>query len=150
MGKAALTSNVLNKPTAWHTYYTKCEKIKSDLAFYSKDLHFLQQLLDRYFDEMVKNEHLDEMRESIIRFQDLCYNCDRLKKRVKDQQSHLLDIMKGASSYNDDTILKEQSSIENGNLLLAKGFKSVKKELLIMAEHVLQKKKENEGFVHRT
>ena len=149
MGKAAFTSNVWKKPTEWHTYYTNCEKVKSDLALYSKDLRFLQQLLDRYFDEMVKNEHLDEIRESIIRFQDLCYDCGRLKKRVKDQQSHLLDIIKGASSYNNDTILKEQSSIENINVLLVKDFKMVKKEMLIIAEHVLQEKEGNESFVHR-
>jgi len=150
MEKAAFTFNVSKKPTEWHTYYTKCEKVKSDLALYSKDLRFLQQLLDRYFDEMVKNEHLDEMRESLIRFQDLCYDCDRLKKRVKDQQGHLLDIIKGTSSYNNDTILKEQSSIENGNVLLEKDFKSVKKEILKIAEYVLQKKRDNESFVQRT
>ena len=150
MEKSAFTSDVLNKPKVWHTYYTKCEKVKSDLALYSKDLLFLQQLLDRYFDEMVKNEHLDEMRESLIRFQDLCYDYDRLKKRVKDQQCHLLDIIKGTSSYNHDTILKEQSSIENGNVLLEKDFKSVKKEILIIAEYILQQKRDNERFVHRT
>lgn len=144
------TSDILNKPTNWQNHYLKCENIKSELAFYLKDLRFLQQLLDRYFDEMVKNEHLDEMRESIMRFQDLCYNFDHLKKRVKDQQSHLIDIIKVTASRDHNTILKEQSSIENGNVLLVKDFKMVKKEMLIIAEQVLQEKEDNESFVHRT
>jgi len=144
------TSDILNKPTDWQNHYLKCEKVKSDLVFYSKDLRFLQQLLDKYFDEMVKNEHLDEIRESLIRFQDFCYDCDRLKKRVKDQQSHLIDIIKGVSSHDHNAILVEQSGIENSNVLLVKELKMVKKELLLITENVLEDKKDNESFVHRT
>ena len=144
------TSDNWNKPVDWQNHHIKCENIKSDLAFYSKDLGFLQQLLDRYFDEMVKNEHLDEIRESLIRFQDLCYDCDRLKKRVTDQQNHLIDIIKGASSHDHNVILIEQSGIENRNALLAKELKMVKKEILLIAENVLEGKKDNESFVHRT
>ena len=148
MKNVSYTSDILNKTTDWQNHYLKCEKIKSDLAFYSKDLLFLQQLVDQYFDEMVKNEHLDEIRESLIRFQDLCYDWDRLKKRVKDQQSHLIDIIKGTSSHDHNTILKEQSSIENGNVVLMKELKMVKKEMFLISEHVLQEKKDNESFVH--
>ncbi len=148
MKNVSYTSDILNKTPDWKNHYLKCEKIKSDLALYSKDLRFLQQLVDRYFDEMVKNEHLDEIRESLIRFQDLCYDWDRLKKRVKDQQSHLIDIIKGASSYDHNTILKEQSSIESGNVVLMKELKMVKKEMFLIAENVLQEKKDNENFVH--
>jgi len=144
------TSDISSKPTDWQNHYTKCEKVKSDLVFYSKDLHFLQQLLDTYFDELVKNEHLDEIRESLIRFQDLCYDCDCLKKRVKDQQSHLIDIIKVSAPHDHNAILKEQSSIENCNALLVKKLKMVKKEILLIAEHVLQENKDNESFVQHT
>ena len=150
MKNVLYTSNALNKPTDWQNHYLRCEKVKSDLVFYSKDLHFLQQLLDKYFDEMVKNEHLDEIRESLIRFQDLCYDCDRLKKRVKDQQSHLIEIIKGTSSHDHNAILIEQSGIENLNALLVKELKMVKKEILLIAENVLQENKDDESIVHRT
>lgn len=142
------TSDILNNPADWQNHYLNCENIKSDLTFYSKDLRFLQQLLDRYFDEMVKNEHLDEMRESIMRFQDLCYNCDHLKKSVKDQQSHLIDIIKVTASHDHKAILKEQRSIENDSVLFVKEFKMVKKEMLLIAEHVLREEEDNESFVH--
>lgn len=146
MEKTILTSDILNRPTDWQTYYSQCEKIKSNLVIYSKDLRFLQQLLDRYFDEMVKNENLDEMRESLMRFQDLCYNCDRLKKTVKDQQSHLLDAIKGASAYDPETLIKEQSGIENRNSTLMKEFNMVKKEMFTIADHVIKTHKDNENL----
>jgi hypothetical protein len=144
------TSDIFNNPSDWQNHYTKCEKVKSDLVLYSKDLLFLQQLLDTYFDEMVKNEHLDEIRESLIRFQDLCYDCDRLKKRVKDQQSHLIEIIKGASPHDHNAILIEQSGIENRNARIVKELKMVKKEILLISENVLQEKKDDESIVHRT
>lgn len=150
MKNVLYTSDNLNKPTDLQNHYLKCEKVKSDLVFYSKDLHFLQQLLNKYFDEMVKNEHLDEIRESLIRFQDLCYDCDCLKKRVKDQQSHLIDVIKAASSHDHNAILIEQSGIENRNALLMKELKMVKKEMFAIAEDSLQDKKDNESFVHHT
>ena len=141
------TSDILDKPIEWQTYYLKCEKIKSDLADCSKDLRFLQQLLDRYFNEMVKFENLDEMRESLMRFQDLCYNCDRLKKRVKDQQSRILDIIKRTTKNDPSVSLKEQSAIEKLKSIFMKDFKMVKKEMLAIAEHAVQGTKENEGLV---
>lgn len=143
------TSDILDKPIEWQTYYLKCEKIKSDLVVNTKDLRFLQQLLDRYFDEMIKIENLDEMRESLMRFQDLCYNCDRLKKRVKDQQSRILDIMKRTTKNALNVCIEEQSTIEKLVSVFMKDFKMVKKEMLAIAEHAVQGTKENEGLVSR-
>lgn len=148
MNNTTSTSDILKNPNDWQAFYLKCENVKSELMFYTKDLRFLQKLLDRYFDEMVKNENLDEMRESLMRFQDLCYNCDRLKKRVKDQQSQLLDIIKGISSYDHDNILKEQLGIIHLKSVLMKDFKMVKKEMFTIADHVLQVKKGNESFTY--
>ncbi len=150
MEKTAFTSDIYNSPSNWQTYYTQCEKVKSDLVIYSKDLRFLQQLLDRYFDELVKNENLDEMRESLMRFQDLCYDCDRLKKRVKDQQRHLLDTIKGTSAYDPNTILQEQSGIENRKSTLMKEFKTVKKEMFALADQVIQANKDNENLTYHS
>jgi len=150
MKNALDTSNIMNEPKDWKSYYLKCEKIKADVVVCSVDLGFLRQLLDRYFNDMVKNEHLDEIRESLIHFQDLCYDTDHLKKRVKDQQSHLIDIIKGATSYDDHAILIEQSGLENRIKILMKELKTVKKELLLMAEQVEGDKKDNDSFVHQS
>jgi predicted ABC-class ATPase len=140
--------SIQNRPKDWKSYYLKCEKIKADVVLCSVDLRFLQQLLDRYFDDMVKNEHLDEIRESLIRFQDLCYNCSTLKKRVKDQQSHLINLIKGATSYDPKAFLIEQSNLEKRKTMLLKELKKVKKELLTMVEHVVQDTEDNDSFVH--
>ncbi|EAR01747.1 hypothetical protein [Maribacter sp. HTCC2170] len=150
MKNIASNPDIVKKPIDLQLNYSKCEDLKTELMFYSKDLRFLQQLLDRYFDEMVQNENLDEMRESLMRFQDLCYNCDRLKKRVKDQQKRLIDLMKGEKSLSHEALLLEQSSIEKSKTSLMGDFKMVKKEILTIADHVLQVKKDNESFSYNS
>lgn len=142
MRKAAYTSENSERLVNWKTYYLKCENVKSDLVFYAGDLQFLQKLLDRHFEEMVKNGNLDEMRESLIRFQDLCYNYGRLKKRVEDQLGNLINMTKGTLKINPDILINEQIEIENKMAQLTRDFRIVEKEMLSIADHLLEIKKE--------
>lgn len=147
MKKVTSTSDILNLKETWQKFNQECDKLRSELACYNKDLRFLQQLLDRYFDEIVQNENLDEIRESLIRFQDLCYNCGRLKKRVKDQQNKLIEMINGSPGHDPSTIKKEQSWIEKRKASLMKDFKVVKNEILIIADNVIQINKDNNDLV---
>ncbi len=144
MRKTAYTSENSDRLVDWKAYYLKCENAKSNLVFYAGDLQFLQKLLDTHFEEMVKNGNLDEMRESLIRFQDLCYNYGRLKKRVKDQQGNLISIIEGSLKINSDILINEQTEIENKMALLTTDFKLVEKEILSIADHLLGHKKKDE------
>lgn len=142
MRKAVYTSENSERLVNWKTYYLKCENVKSDLAFYAGDLKFLQKLLDTHFEEMVKNRNLDEMRESLIRFQDLCYNYGCLKKRVKDQLGNLISMTKNTLKINPDILINEQIEIEKKMAQLTRDFRIVEKEMLSIADHLLEIKKE--------
>jgi hypothetical protein len=141
MRKAVYTSEKSGRLINWKAYYLECENAKSNLVFYAGDLQFLRNLLDTHFEEMAKNGNLDEMRESLIRFQDLCYNYDHLKKRVKDQQSNLIN---GSLKINPDMLILEQTEIENKMVQLTKDFRIVEKEMLSIADHLLGIKNEGE------
>jgi len=146
MKQVASHSDIMNSSIDWQAYYKECETVKSELMIYSKDLRFLQQLLDRYFDKMIEIENLDEMRESLMLFQDVCYNCGRLKKRVKDQQKSLIEIIKGSNVYDQNTILDNQRAIKTSKLTLMDDFKMVKKEMYLIADHIIKVKKDNENL----
>ncbi|MDV7138426.1 hypothetical protein R3X28_06050 [Maribacter sp. TH_r10] len=147
MEKVSATSDILYSVDSLQTYILECEKLKSDIALKTKDIRFLQQLLDRYFDEIVQNENLDEIRESLMRFQDLCYNCSRLKKRIKDHQRQLVGILKGYEGFNSNALTKEQTWIEKRIASLTHDFISVEKEILVIADNVIQKDKENRNHL---
>ncbi|MBD1261041.1 hypothetical protein HZY62_10615 [Maribacter polysiphoniae] len=149
MGKLISSLDILNTRGTWNTYLKECEQLKSKLEVQTKDIRFLQQLLDRYFDEIVQNENLDEVRESLMRFQDLCYTCGRLKKRLKDHQNRLGGIIKGASDYDPRAIYKEQSWIKKNITSLITDFVAVEKEILIIADGVIQVGKDNRNVLYQ-
>jgi hypothetical protein len=112
------------------------------LVFYAEDLQFLQNPLDTNFEEMMKNGNLDEMRESLIRFQDLCYDYSHLKKRVEDQQGNLMALIKDSLKINPDILIHEQIEIERKMVQLTTDLKLVEKEILSFADQLLGIKKE--------
>jgi hypothetical protein len=81
------------------------------------------------------------MRESLMHFQDVCYNCDKLKKRVKEQQTHILNMIKGVPQATMENLIVEQSEIEEKLGMLRMNFKMVKKEMYTIAGHVLEVEK---------
>lgn len=143
MKQVASHSGIMNISIDWQAYYKECENVKSELMVCSKDLRFLQQLLDRYFDKMVQIGNLDEMRESLMLFQDVCYNCDCLKKKVEDQQKSLIGIIKGSPVYNQNTILDTQRNLKAKKSSFLSDFNIVKKEMYLIADHMIKVKKDN-------
>ena len=147
MEKVKSNPDKLNPIGTYQKYIQECENLKSELALNNKELSFLQQLLGRYFDEIVHTENLNGVRESLMRFQDLCYNCGRLKKRVEDQHQTLVDIINGALDYDPISVQKEQTWIEKCKSSLIKDCKTVKKEILNIANEVIQLNKDNNDLV---
>ncbi|PIF00113.1 MAG: hypothetical protein CR994_07965 [Maribacter sp.] len=141
MGKLVSSLDILNTGDTWKTYLQECEQLKSELAVQTKDIRFLQQLLNRYLDKIIQNGNLDEVRESLMRFQDVCYDCGSFKKRLKDHQNRLADIIKGKSGYDPDSVHEEQSWIKKNIKLLIEDVVSVEKEILIIANDVIQSEK---------
>ncbi len=140
MKKVITTSNIDISyiVEALQSYIEDCEKSKSDIALKMKDIRFLQELLDRYFDNIVQVGNLDEIRESLMRFQDLCYDCSRLKKRIKDHQRLLVDILKGYEGLNIKVLYDEQAWIEKHRNTLTHDLISVEKEILVIADNVIR------------
>lgn len=149
MGKLITSRDILNTRGTWNTYLIECEQLKSELQAQTKDIRFLQRLLDRYFDEIVHNGNLDEVRESLMRFQDICYTSGHLKKRLKDHQKRLGGIIKGASDYDPRAIYKEQSWIKRNIASLITDFVAVEKEILIIADGVIQAGKDNRNVLYQ-
>lgn len=143
MKRVIAGSDILLSVEALQAYMKECEKFKSDIAVKMKDIRFLQQLLDRYFDNIVQQGNLDEIRESLMRFQDLCYDCSRLKKRIKDHQRLLVDILKGNENLNINTLTNEQNWIMKEKDTLTHDLIAVEREILVIADNVIRIDRDN-------
>lgn len=128
------------------TYYDQTASLISDLKFYQDDLVFLKQLLDRYFEDMVKSENLDEIREGMIRFQNLGFKCTSLLKKLTTFRTDLTKFLEKPQKDMPTQIKTEYRSLEMEIERFALKFRNTKEEIFNMAEHVLELKKKQNVF----
>ncbi|NHF57732.1 hypothetical protein FK220_000160 [Flavobacteriaceae bacterium TP-CH-4] len=113
----------------------------SDILFFAQDLSFTKHLLDHFYEELIRYENLDEIREEIQRFEDLRYSCGKLLDRTRTHLQHFdstPDIPNlGASSelMKTQEILKEKFNRFMGE------FKAVKSDIFGMIGTVLEHQK---------
>jgi len=144
MGNTLFSTNVEGKAVNLKAKYSTCNAIEEDLLFYKHDIQSLQSLLDTNFDDMVKIENLDEMRESLMGLQDLQYDNNLILKQVRIQQNKLRDAIEDKSTNNKLVeLINEQSKLEKKKKKLSSNHKMVKKELISLVYDGLQIKNKN-------
>ncbi|MGB5666686.1 MAG: hypothetical protein WBM53_07550 [Maribacter sp.] len=126
------------QPVNLKEHYSRCKDIETNLLFYKDDLQSLKNILDTNFDDLVKNENLDELRESLMALQDLSYDNTRLLKQVKILKTKLLDTINGSSNNNVSELLNETSKLEKKRKKFISNYKIIKKELFGIVDDVLQ------------
>lgn len=143
MGNSLISTNVEGQAVNLKAKYSACNAIEEDLLFYKNDIQSLQTLLDTNFDDMVKIENLDEMRESLMGLQDLRYDNNLLLKKVRIQQNKLRDALEDKSNNIIVELFNEQSKLEKNKKKLSSNHKMVKKELISLVYDGLQIKNKN-------
>ena len=135
------TKTSVSTTTDFQTLYLEVEKWISKLLFYTDELKFLQNLLDRYFTEILEHENLDEMRESMMRLQDLKYRCDKLVIRTKRYRNNLTEAVDNKDLMAAENRLPKHRELHDDIANFSKGLNSFKKEIFFITELVLETKK---------
>lgn len=115
----------------------------SDLSFYADDLKFLNHLQERYFEEMVAHENLDEIREEVIRFENLRYSCKKLIGAIKLHQRQLSSYIQAEENETKQRFEHEHQKLDVKIKTFVLTFKKTKKEIFSIADTVLERRKEN-------
>lgn len=135
------------QPVNLKKHYSRCKDIEANLLYYKDDLQLLKNILDTNFDDLVKNEYPDEIRESIMALQDLSFDNTRLLKQVKILKTKLLEAINGSSNTNVFELLNEKSKLEKKSKKFSANYKIIKKELFSLVDDVLQIKNRMEKSI---
>ena len=114
----------------------------SEVKFYSEDLKFVQHITDCNLMEMVAHENLDEVREGIMRLQDITSECQAMEKALADFQGELAQSTSGKFTAD---LAKEHTAIHQRIARLRANFYTVKNEIFGIAEHVLAIRKKDKS-----
>lgn len=125
----------------WQKLYWETDDWVSYLSFYKDELQFLQKLLDRYFEDMVQYQNLDEIREEVMRFQDLKYTCAELLANTREHRYQLalvIDKEDDGQGMTQKTHLRLQKNFQDFTL----GFTTAKKEIQDITKELMESLKQ--------
>lgn len=124
------------------TYSTTAEDWLSDLVFYKNNIRFLQCLLDRFYTDMALQENLDEMREVMMRFQDVKYLYKTTLHRIKSHRVDLAEASQGSSPKDILTVERQHLDLQKEIKALVQSFKETNGEIHNMVDIALQLNRE--------
>tara|TARA_R110000868_G_scaffold126481_6_gene333583 strand:- start:2282 stop:2764 length:483 start_codon:yes stop_codon:yes gene_type:complete len=121
--------------------YHEAKEWNSTMEFYSDSLLGLKNILDRYLDEILQHENLDEIRECAMLLQDLRYTSGLLLEEIK---SHLGELAEFQDKEKEATPLlaKEHLELKKKLAVFQDDFKEIKKEIFSITEHAIEISKE--------
>ncbi|WP_422079522.1 hypothetical protein [Ulvibacterium sp.] len=125
----------------WQKLYWETDDWVSYLSFYKDELQFLQKLLDRFFEDMVQYQNLDEIREEVMRFQDLKYNCSKLLANTREHRYQLalaMDKEDYEQGMTQQIHLRLQKSFQDFTLV----FTATKKEIQDITKELMESLKQ--------
>ncbi len=125
----------------WQKLYWEADNWVNHLTFYKDELLFLQRLLDRYFEDLIQYQNLDEIREEVMRFQDLKYTCNKLLANTREHRYQLalaIDEKDTEHGFTRRTHLGLQEKLQDFTL----GFKTTKKEIQSITQELMESLKE--------
>lgn len=125
----------------WQKLYWEADNWVSHLAFYKDELQFLQKHLDRYFEDMVQYQNLDEIREEVMRFQDLKYTCNKLLTNTREHRYQLalaIDEKDTEHNLSQQTHLGLQEKLQDFTL----GFTTTKREIRYITKELMESLKQ--------
>lgn len=125
----------------WQKLYWEADNWVNHLTFYEDELQFLQKLLDRCFEDLVQYQNLDEVREEVMRFQDLKYSCSKLLANSREHRYQLalaIDEKDAEHGMTQQTHLGLQEKLQDFTL----AFTTTKKEIQGITKELVESLKQ--------
>lgn len=125
----------------WQKLYWEADNWVNHLTFYEDELQFLQKLLDLYFEDLVQYQNLDEIREEVMRFQDLKYTCSKLLANTREHRHQLalaINEKDTEHGFTRQTHLGLQEKLQDFTL----GFNTTKKEIQYITKELVESLKQ--------
>ena len=125
----------------WQDLYILTEHWQSDLNFYADELHFLEELISKYFLLMTKKESLSAVQEIVVKINKLTKSNKDLSERIKHHLTNLGLLKEFTFSQNEANFRSGHEVLEDDIVAYIIDFRAVKKEVFTIAKEVLKSEK---------
>ena len=126
---------------SWGELYVLTEHWQSDLEFYGDEIKFLQNLMSKYFLQLVQEENAEHLQDLVGRLLGIDKSHVSLKDKTIQHLSHLVEVVKDSNSSQGQQFRDEHADLEDGFTIFVNDFKTLKKDVFKVTEHILHTEK---------
>ena len=125
----------------WNEVYVLTEHWKSDMAFVADELHFLDDLISKYFIWLTAEENVSKVQELVAQVHKLKERRNELEANINRHLMHIEELMENAFSHDEHQFRDEHVKLEEEMTRLTNDFKNLKKQVFEVTENVIESEK---------
>lgn len=125
----------------WSELYVLAKHWQSDMEFYRDELRFLRGLVDKYFIWLIRDENIAQVQDMTGKLSEAGQNHEQLHERLKEHLKLLEGLISKSSNIDKVDFRKKHIELEDRITDFFKAFRSLKKEVFAMTEHVVSEEK---------
>lgn len=133
-------NNYLHTAT-WQELYALTEHWQSDVVFFGDEVRFLSDLVGKYFIWLTRRESMMTVQKMVTRLNTFAKTRKEIADRIKQHLRDLSILMDGIEREDSKNFRFEHARLEEDLMTLAREFRSVKKEVFTITEHVVESEK---------
>jgi hypothetical protein len=122
-------------------FFVLCRHWEADLEFFRIETAFLHGLLDDYFIQLLSTEFLDDLRHAGQKLFELEKDESSLSKQLTQHVKQLGLAAENIIPEYTEKLAENQATIESLLFKLINEYRAVKKEIFILVEDAMRKKK---------
>lgn len=121
----------------WEELYILTKHWKSDLLFYSDDLNFLDNLIDKYLIWISNKKDSESVRNIDNSILETAKKCTDLLQKVDTHLIHLANLMEDPFKYDSHLFRVEHQQLEDEITNFVKAFRNNRKEVFEVTKMVI-------------
>jgi len=114
---------------SWQQLYVLAEYWLSDLEFYTDEIRFLKDLINKYFIWLVEGENINEMRKLVNHLIKVEKTQIEIAEITANHLSHLVKLSENAFVYDQQKFREEHAQLEDKFAAFINDFKALKKDI---------------------
>jgi hypothetical protein len=122
--------------------HTLNKQWQSEINFLDDEMKFMSDLLDKFFINLIKEEHVNRIQLIKMQLNTLGHLRQNIKGDILKHQANIEDVINNVSEKSDGFLALEDERMSDELNDLSKSFKNLKKEIFDITRVLLQHNKE--------
>lgn len=121
--------------------YVLTEHWKNELDFFKDEIHFLKDLIGKYFIMLTKQESIDKVQEDVGRLHNLTVRVDALEDKCKKHMDQIEQLQENPFSHDEQKFRNDHLLLEEELAKFVNDARDEKRVLFKVTEHVIEDEK---------